>query len=141
MSNTATVLTVDGWYNPGTYAAGTTPASTAKYQVLPGQFPACYIAVTEDSGSPSASDTTLASELTTDGFARALGTFSHTAAATSYSLQVVFNATGTHTINKTSLNGSRVASKGVMPFESAMPNPPTLVSGDQLTETYTPTIN
>ena len=30
---------------------------------------------------------------------------------------------------------------GVMPFESAEPNPPTLVSGDTLTQTVTITIN
>jgi hypothetical protein len=141
VSNTATVLTVDRWYNPGTYAAGTTPNATGTYQVLPGQFPAPYIAVTENATAAAATDTTLTAELAADGFTRALGTYSHTAAASTYSLQVVFNATGTRTINKTSLNGSAVTSTGVMPFESAMPNPPTLVSGDQLTETYTITIN
>lgn len=141
VSNTGTVLTIDGWYNPGTFGAGTTPAATGKYQVLPGQFPAPYIAVTENATAPAASDTTLTSELAVDGFSRALATFAHTAAATTYTLQVVFNATGTRTINKTCLAGSRVASTGVMPFETAMPNPPTLVSGDQLTETYTITIN
>lgn len=141
VSNTATVLTVDGWYNPGTFAAGTTPNGTCSYQILPGQFPAPYIAVTENATAPSAADTTLTGELTTDGFARARATYSHTAAATTYALVIVFNATGTRTINKTCVAGSRVAANGVMPFESAMPNPPTLVSGDQLTETVTVTIN
>lgn len=144
VSNTATVLTVDKWYDPGNpdeTVTGTTPNATSNYVVVPGQFPASYIAVTENATAPSASDTTLTAELTADGFARALGTYSHTAAATTYSLQNVFNATGTRTINKTALFGSAVVAQGVMPFESAMPSPPTLVSGDQLTETYTITIN
>lgn len=141
VSNTATVLTIDGWYNPGTFAAGTTPAATAKYQVLPGQFPACYIAVTENATAPAATDTTLTAELTLDGFSRALATYAHTAAATTYTQVVVFTATGTRTINKTCVAASRVALTGAMPFESAMPNPPTLVSGDVLTETVTVTIN
>lgn len=141
MSNTGTVLTVDQWYNPGTLAVGTTPNATGTYQVLPGQFPAPYLAVTSDSGSPAASDTTLASELSTNGFTRQLGTYSHTAAASTYSLATTFTATGTQTINKEAVFGSAVTAKGVMPFESAEPNPPTLVSGDVLTQTVTVTIN
>lgn len=141
VSNTATILTVDRWYDPGTLGAGTLPNATANYVILPGQFPSPYIAVTESATAASAADTVLATELAIDGFTRALGTYSHTAAATTYSLQVVFNATGTRTINKTALSGSAVTSIGVMPFESAMPSPPTLVSGDQLTETYTITIS
>lgn len=142
VSNTATALTVDQWYNPGTLATGTTPASTSDYCVLPGQFPAIYLAVTENATAPAATDTTLTSELTTDGFTRAIGTYAHTAAATTYTLQKVFTATGTRTINKEAVFGAvNTTAGGVMPFESAEPNPPTLVSGDTLTQTVTVTIN
>jgi hypothetical protein len=141
-SNSGTVLTIDQWYVAGTMAAGTTPNATATYQVLPGQFPALFLAVTSDAGSPTSADTTLASEATTNGFARAIGTFAHTAAATTYTLQKVFNAGGTLTVNKEAVFGAATTTAGgVMPFESAEPNPPTLVSGDQLTQTLTITIN
>ena len=146
ISNTATVLTVDQWYNPGTLAAGTTPNSTATYQILPGQMPACYLAVTEDTGAPAATDTYLQDELTADGFSRAIGTWAHTAAATTYTLQNVFTASGTRTIEKEAVFGAQYGTAntndgGVMPFESLEPNPPTLVSGDTLTQTVTVTIN
>jgi hypothetical protein len=139
VSNTATVLTVDRWYNPGTLAAGTTPNATATYQILPGQMPAIFLALTENATAPAASDVTLTGELTTDGFARAIGVFAHTAAADNYTLQKTFTATGTRQINKEAVFGA--ASGGVMPFESAEPDPPTLVSGDTLTQTVTVTVN
>jgi hypothetical protein len=142
VSNTATVLTIDRWYSGGTWGLGTTPNGTCSYTVLPGQMPAMFLAVTSDNGAPSASDTTLASEATTNGFARALATWAHTAAATTYTLQVVFTASGTLTVNKEAVFGAaNTTAGGVMPFESAEPNPPTLVSGDTLTQTVTITIN
>jgi hypothetical protein len=142
MSNTATALTVDQWYSAGTMAAGTTPNGTATYQVLPGQFPACYLAVTANAVAPSSADTTLTAEITTSDFARAIGTYAHTAAATTYTLVKVFNATTTVTINKEAVFGAvNPTGGGVMPFESAEPSPPTLVSGDSLTQTITVTVN
>lgn len=142
VSNTGTALTIDQWYSAGTGAVGTTPNATGNYQVLPVQYPARYLAVTSDATSPAASDTTLTSEATTNGFARAIGVYAHTAAATTYTLQKVFNATGTLTVNKEAVFGAcNTTAGGVMPFESAEPNPPTLVNGDQLTQTVTITIN
>lgn len=140
-ANTATVLTVDQWYSAGTGVVGTAPNATASYQILPGQNPAMWIALTSDATAPAASDTALASELTTNGFARAVGTYAHTAAASTYTLQKIFNCSGGAgtTINKVAVLGAAVG--GVMPFESAEPSPPTLVSGDQLTQTVTVTIN
>lgn len=139
-SNTATVLTVDQWYSAGTGALGTTPNSTGTYQILPGQNPAMWIALTADATAPSSADTTLASELAANGFSRAVGTYAHTAAASTYTLQKIFNCSGgSTTINKVAVLGAAVG--GVMPFESAEPSPPTLISGDQLTQTVTVTIN
>jgi hypothetical protein len=141
VSNTGTALTIDQWYNPGTGAAATTPNATCTYQILPGQFPAPYLAITSDAGAPSASDTTLASELTTNGFARALGTYAHTAAASTYTLTHTWTASGTATINKEAVFGAvNTTAGGVMPFESLEPNAPTLVSGDTLQNTVTITI-
>lgn len=134
-NNTATVLTVDQWYVPGTPggAAGTTPNATCTYQVLPGNAPAWWLALSTDSGAPSASDTSLASEITTNGLQRAIwGAFAHTSGATSFTMTKVFSATGTSTINKEAVFNAQ--SGGAMPFESAEPNPPTVQSGDTLTQ-------
>lgn len=142
VSNTATVLTIDQWYNPATGAAGTTPNGTATYQILPGQFPAMFLALTSDATAPAATDTTLTSEATTNGFARALATWAHTAAATTYTLTKTFTATGSLTVNKEAVFGAaNTTGGGVMPFESAEPNPPALISGDSLAQTVTITIN
>lgn len=147
LSNTATVLTVDQWYSATSTsgAAGTTPASTAPYIILPGQNPAAWMAVTANTFTPSTADTYLAGELTTNGFSRAVGTYSHTAAASTYALVHLWTATGTETINNEAQFGGAVPNSsspygGVMPFESAEPSPPTLVSGDTLQNTVTITI-
>lgn len=141
VSNTGTALTVDMWYSAGTIALGTTPNATCSYQILPGQMPAMFQALSSNAGAPSSADTTLASEFSTNGYQRKVATFAHTAAATTYSLQSIFNVTGTATVNEEALFSSLVINLGAMPFESAEPNPPTLVSGDQLTQTVTVTIN
>lgn len=144
VSNSATVLTVDQWYSPAssTGAAGTTPNATGSYQVLPGQNPAAWLAVTSDATAPAASDTTLTTEATTNGFARAVGTYAHTAAATTYTLVHLWTATGSLTVNKEAVFGAcNPTGGGVMPFESVEPSPPPLVSGDTLQNTVTITIN
>jgi hypothetical protein len=143
VSNTSTVLTVDQWTNATstTGASGTTPNSTGQYLVLPGQNPAAWMAVTATSFSPATSDTTLSGELTSNGFTRAVGTYSHSAAASTYSLSHLWTATGTETIqNEAQFGAVNTTAGGVMPFESAEPNTPTLVSGDTLTNTATITI-
>lgn len=138
VSNTATALTVDRWWDATTLGLGTTPSVIGAYIVIPGQFPAMLLALTADATAPSASDQTLAGELTTGGLGRAVGTWAHVAAGTTYTLQKVFNSTTSATINKEAVFAA--ASGGAMPFESAEPSPPSLVSGDQLTQTVTVTI-
>ena len=140
-------MTRPPWYSATSTsgAAGTTPASTAPYIILPGQNPAAWMAVTANTFTPSPADTYLAGELTTNGFARAVGTYSHTAAASTYALVHLWTATGTETINNEAQFGGAVPNSsspygGVMPFESAEPSPPTLVSGDTLQNTVTITI-
>ena len=142
-ANTATQLTVDQWYS-GTStsgAAGSTPSATGAYIVVPGQTCAEWMAVTSSSFTPATSDTTLSGELTGSGFARAVGTYSHTAAASTYALTHTWTATATVTINNEAQFGAcNPTAGGVMPFESAEPSPPTLVSGDTLQNTATITI-
>lgn len=144
VSNTATALTIDQWYDPTstTGAAGTTPNGTGAYVVLPGQNPAAWLAVTQNATAPANTDTTLTAELTTSDWVRSVGTYSHTAAATTYALAHTFTSTTTVTINKEAVFGAaNTTGGGVMPFESAEPNPPTLVSGDTLAQTCTITVN
>lgn len=144
-SNTATVLTIDQWYNPASTiwaAVVTPPNATASYQIIPGNFAAFFLALSTDGTAPSAADTTLASEITTNGLQRVAGAYSHTAAATTYVLTNTFTCTGgSNQINKECVGGSIVAAKGVMPYESAEPTPPTLGSGDTIAQTVTITIN
>ena len=143
VSNSATVLTVDQWYNPATGAAGTTPNATSQYQIIPGQFPAMFLALTADATAVSAADTTLTSEITTNGLSRKLAVWAHTAAATTYTLQTTFTCSGgSTTINKEAVFGAaNTTGGGVMPFESLEPSPPTLITSDTLSQTVTCTIN
>lgn len=146
LSNTGTVITVDRWVDAGTpFAAGTTPNGTAKYQILPGMAPQWFMALSSTVQSGSAADVVLAGELTTNGFSRvAYTTLTHTLASASYTLATTFTATGTSTINSEALMGASgtagvatAANSGVMSFESAEPNAPTLVSGDTLAQSVT----
>jgi hypothetical protein len=146
VSNTGTVLTIDRWVDAGSpFAAGTTPNATAKYQVLPGQAPSWFMALSTTVQSGAAGDTTLAGEITTgtdSGLARAAyTTLTHTNGVASYSLAKTFTAGSTQTINSEALfNASSTTAAGVMSFESAEPNAPTLVSGDTLAQTVTVSI-
>lgn len=143
VSNSATVLTIDGWYDPTSTSGvvGTTPNATCSYVVLPGQNPAAWLAVTQNAVAPTSADTTLTAELTTSDWIRAVGTYAHTAATTTYTLTKLFTSTSTVTINKEAVFGANgTTGGGVMPFESAEPSPPTLVSGDTLAQTITVTV-
>lgn len=136
-TNSTTVITVDKWYVPATPAGSAlaTPNATCSWQALPGSAPLVYMAVTSDSGSPNITDTTLASELTTNGFARAYyTTLAHTSNSGTFSIAVTYTASGTETINKEGVFTAayNATNGGTMAFESAEPSPPTLVSGDTL---------
>lgn len=130
------VLTIDGWHDataPGTIAS--TPAAGA-YVIVQGQSPIQYLALTADAVAPNAADTTLTAELAANGFTRAFGTYSHTGGVASFSLAKTFTCTGgSTTINKEAVFLGVTGS--AMPFESAEPSPPTLISGDTLTQTVT----
>lgn len=136
------LLVVDQWYNPGTFAAGSTPAANANFCVLPGQMPAMWLALTANTTAPTSADITLRQELATNGFTRALGAWSHTQAASTYVLAFTYTCSG----GSTSLNvygnaGSAVSNVGVLPFTSAIASPPTLITSDTVALTCTITIN
>ncbi len=139
LSNTATVLTIDKWYDPAAPGgtAGSTPA-TGAYMILPGGIPHWWIALSTDTAAPAAGDTTLSSEITGSGLARALPTsYTHTTASNTYSIQKTFTATGTVTVNKGAVFNASTG--GSMVFESAEPSPPTLAAGETLQQTITVT--
>ena len=149
-ANTTTTVTVDQWYTPGlgSTAAASTP-SAGTFVILPGRAPAIFMALTTDTGSPSASDTTLASEITAagSGCIRKIATYAHTTAATSYTMTVTFTYTstdssfGSRTIAKMAMFNSVVASTGIMQFETLLSATATLTAtGDALTVTQTVTM-
>jgi hypothetical protein len=133
-STAGTVWTVVSWSNG-------TPSATGGYIILGQPAGMAYLAVTSDAVAPGAGDTTLASEATTNGFSRVAGTYAHTGGTNTFTISNTFTASGTLTVNKEAMfNSGYVASpSGTMGFESAEPNPPTLVSGDTLAQTVTVT--
>jgi hypothetical protein len=93
-----------------------------------------YFALSNDSGAPAATDTAVASEITTNGLARVNATAAHTSNATSYTLSYTFTATGTQSAQKIGvLNAS---SGGTLCFENTFTQV-SMVSGDTLAVTYT----
>ena len=97
-----------------------------------------YIALSSDSTAPAATDTTLTGEISGSGLDRAQGTYSHTAGTNTFTVQEVFTASGTvSAIQKTGL--FTASSVGTMMAENTFSSV-NLISGDQLTVTWTITI-
>ena len=98
-----------------------------------------YIAVTSDTGAPSTSDTTLASEITTNGLGRVqCSTISHSAGTNTATLGHTFTAAGSFTaVQKAALFNA--ASAGVMSHEATF-GATDLASTDSLQLTWTLTL-
>ena len=104
-----------------------------------GTIGANYIAVTTDATTPSASDTALASEATTNGMSRAQATtITHTTGTNVSTLAVTFTATGTVTaLAKSGLfNHAGPPVVGTMVNEALFAATVTLQSGDSVTVTW-----
>jgi hypothetical protein len=99
-----------------------------------------YMALSTDATAPALADTTLTGELVGSGLQRQQAAYAHTAGATTYTLTKTFTSSdGTaRTINKIGIFNA--ASTGTLVFETAVPSPPVLVSGDSLTNTETVTM-
>ena len=93
-----------------------------------------YLALSNDSGTPAVADTAVASEITTNGLARASATPAHTANATSYTLSYTFTATGAQSAQKAGMLNA--ASSGTLCFENTF-SPVNMNSGDTLSVTWT----
>lgn len=146
VSNTTTVLTVDRWYNPANPggAAATTPG-TGTFVIVPGGAPAFFTALTTNATAPAATDTTLATEITTagGGLIRKSSTYAHTGGANSYTLTTTFTVNGSDTglpVTIAKIGVFNSLTSGTMVFETLLSATATLSAvGDALTTTHTVT--
>ena len=109
-------------------------------------MPTCtprFMGLTTDSAAASASDTVLATEITTGGCARTKATYAHTAGTATYTMQVVFSVTASFTnIHKMGLfTAMNTTAGGIMVFETVLNQDATVGNGDTLTVTDTITLS
>ena len=98
-----------------------------------------YIALTTDSSGAAAGDTTLPSEITTGGLARAIATtITHVNDSNVTTLVKTFTASATHTAVQ--MSGTFNASSGAILAHEAVFTAVTLVSSDTLQVTWTLTL-
>ena len=99
-----------------------------------------FIALTSDSSGADAGDSTLPSEITTNGLERALATtISHSTGTNSTTLNKVFTASGTHTAVQMSGTFNQLAVGGTIGHEAVFTSV-TLASSDTLSVTWTLTL-
>ena len=99
-----------------------------------------FIALTSDSTGADAGDSTLPSEITTNGLERALATtISHSTGTNSTTLNKVFTASGTHTAVQMSGTFNQLAVGGTIGHEAVFTSV-TLASSDTLSVTWTLTL-
>ena len=145
-TNSATVLTVDGWWvGTSDTMTGTTPSATNGYMIVPTCLPR-FMALTTDAAAASAADTVLATENNANGCSRAKATYAHSPATATYTMQVIYNITGTITaLHKMGLYTNALAAGGanggIMVFETVLNLDATVGNGDTLTVTDTITLS
>ena len=99
-----------------------------------------FIALTSDSTGADAGDTTLPSEITTNGLERALATtITHSTGTNSTTLAKTFTASGTHTAVQMSGTFNQLAVGGTIGHEAVFTSV-TLASSDTLAVTWTLTL-
>jgi hypothetical protein len=99
--------------------------------------------VTADTGSASASSTTLTSEITSNGLARAISTYAHTAATATYTMQVVYSVSGgPQTVHRMGLfTAKNTTAAGILVFETVLNTDAIVTTSDSLTITDTITLS
>jgi hypothetical protein len=142
VSNTSTALTIDRWYIASSMGGGT--ASTpgvGGYVITPGGAPAACMALSANTSSPVATDTTLAGEITTSGggLVRRLAAFAHTTGSSSYTLTGTFTANGADALPVAVAKVGTFASmvSGRMAFEATIATANFAASGDVMVVTTT----
>ena len=143
ISNTTSVATIDQWWT-AVDGVGTTPAGTNAFIIGAGGLASVrFMGLTTNASAASAANTTLASEITTNGGARALATYAHTYGASTFTLQKAFSITGTLTaIHRMGLF-TALSSAGADPMvlEAVLNQDATVGNGDTLTCTDTVTLS
>ncbi len=98
-----------------------------------------YIALTDDAGAPADGDTTLASEITTGGLGRTIGTVAHTPGENTSTVAKTFTASAAHTaVQKSGLFTASTA--GTLVHEATF-SAVNLQNNDQLQVTWTITLD
>lgn len=140
-SNTTSALTVDSW-KTGDDTAGTTPGSTANYLILPGAR-GRYMGVTADTGAAAAGNTTLTSEITNNGLARAATTYAHTGGTSTSTRSKTFSVSGgPQTVHRIGLfTAANTTAAGVMCYEVVLNSDAIVGNGDTLAITWTLTLS
>jgi len=143
-SNTTSALTIDKWWTPEFAGTGTTPSNTAAFVIMPGRGASVmFMGLTTDAAAASEADYVLASEITTNGCARAKSTYTHTQDTLSFTLVNAFSPSGTFTaIHKMALfTCSTNTAGGLMVYEAVLNVDATVASGDTLTVTDTVSVS
>lgn len=96
-----------------------------------------FVAVTENATAPADADTALTGELTGSGFIRATAAYAHTPGATTYTLTITMTSADATTRTLQKVGIFNASTTGTLVFETVIPSPPTLVSGDAVTFTST----
>jgi len=137
-SNSATVLTIDQWWNAAD-GTGTTPASGNAYFLIPDCKPR-FMGITENAAAAAATDTTLTGEITTGGCNRQVTTFAHTAGTSTYTSIKSFAVTGTFpAVQKGGLfTAANTTAAGILVFEATFTSA-SVINGDTLQVTATVT--
>lgn len=162
-SNSATVLTIDRWYAPGSPggAAASTPSGTSVYVIAPCSAPAMFVGLSTTNSAPAAGDTTMAGEIINGtpsgenntigtlptGLLRQIAPWGHTAGANTYTLTPVYTVNSNEsgalplTIYRIGCFISIIQGwSGSMFFETSLSASATVSAvGDQLTVTETVT--
>lgn len=143
ISNTTSALTIDKWWT-GTDTTGTTPASTNSFIIAPGGIAAIrFMALSTNASAASASDTTLASEVTTNGGGRVLAAYAHTYGQSTLTLANTFTFSGSVSgVHKIGLF-TALSSAGADPmiYEVVLNSDFTAASGDTAAVTWTGTLS
>ena len=97
-----------------------------------------FIALTADATAPAAADTTLASEITTNGLGRAQAADAHTAATSTSLLSKTFTYTGSSPVTIAKVGLFNAASVGTMALETLRTTTGTVsANGDTITINWT----
>ena len=160
ISNTSSVATLDRWYayaTPGA-AAAATPGATTTFQILNGGPGAIFMGVSTTNSASVLTDTTMVGEIANgapagetniagtlpSGFVRQIGTYAHTAGATTSTVTGVFTANAADNflpfiVYRMNLSISiMISTVTFMVYETLTSSSATIsIIGDQLTVTET----